>query len=66
MRVSSSSYICGVNGLAYYERVHRPRTIENIIKRINEEYGGVDAYVKGDIGLTDEDIATIRKNLLIS
>jgi len=42
-----------------------PQTIENIMKRINEEYGGVEAYVKGDIGLTDEDIAAIRKNLLI-
>jgi len=35
------------------------------MKRIDEEYGGVEPYVKGDIGLTDEDIAAIRKNLLI-
>ncbi|KLO11877.1 hypothetical protein SCHPADRAFT_998569 [Schizopora paradoxa] len=43
-----------------------PRTIENIMKRINEEYGGVESYVKGDIGLTDEDIAAIRRSLLVS
>lgn len=35
------------------------------LKMLDERYGGVESYVKNVVGLTDDDIATIRKNFLV-
>ena len=40
---------------------------ENFIKaldRLDQEYGSLDAYLKGPMGLTDEDIQTLRARYL--
>lgn len=31
---------------------------------LEEKYGGVEEYLKGVVQLTDEDISTIRSNIL--
>ncbi len=35
------------------------------LQMLNERYGGVEQYLKIVVGLTDEDIATIRKNFRV-
>lgn len=40
---------------------------DNFVKaldRIDREYGSLEAYMKGPIGLTDEDIQTLRGRYL--
>ena len=32
---------------------------------VDESYGGVEGYLKGYVGLSDEDIDAIRRNLLV-
>jgi len=32
---------------------------------LGEKYGGVEEYLKGVVQLTDEDISTIRSNILV-
>ena len=42
---------------------------ENFIKALNtleEQYGSMEAYLKGPIGLTDEDIQTLRERYLVA
>jgi len=36
------------------------------LKLVEEKYNGVEAYVKKYVNLDDDDIAAIRKNILIS
>jgi hypothetical protein len=31
---------------------------------LEEKYGGVEGYLKGVVQLTDEDVSTIRSNIL--
>ena len=31
---------------------------------LEEKYGGVEGYLKGIVQLTDEDVSTIRSNIL--
>lgn len=33
---------------------------------LEEKYGGVEAYIKSHTGLTDEDLKTIRSNLIVA
>lgn len=35
------------------------------LKLIEEKYGGVENYLRTYVYLTDDDISTIRKNLLV-
>ena len=44
----------------------REETMQAFIKLLEERYGGVEGYVRGMCGLTDQDITTIRQNLLVS
>jgi hypothetical protein len=40
---------------------------ENFVKaldRLDQEYGSMEAYLKGPMGLTDEDIQTLRDRYL--
>ena len=34
-----------------------------LLAAIDEKYGGVEAYVKNDLGFSSEDVANIRTNL---
>ncbi|KAI9068474.1 hypothetical protein FKP32DRAFT_1663747 [Trametes sanguinea] len=43
----------------------RAETMVAFLKMLDERYGGVENYVKNVVGLTDDDIATIRKNFLV-
>ncbi|KAI0638416.1 protein-tyrosine phosphatase-like protein [Trametes polyzona] len=43
----------------------RAETMLAFLQLLQERYGGVEAYVKNVVGLTEEDIATIRKNFLV-
>jgi len=40
-------------------------TMQAFLKHFDEKYGGVDDYVKRYVGFCDEEIATIKRNLLI-
>ncbi|KAI0258590.1 protein-tyrosine phosphatase-like protein [Gloeopeniophorella convolvens] len=42
----------------------REETMQAFIQLINERYGGVEEYARRICGLTDDDIATIRRNFL--
>lgn len=35
------------------------------LQMLQTRYGGVEGYLKNVVGLTDDDIATIRKNFLV-
>ena len=35
------------------------------LKMLQERYGGVEMYFKDTVGLTDDDIATIRRNFVV-
>lgn len=43
----------------------RHETMTAFLDLIDEKYGGVEEYVKKFVGLTDEDISTIRNNFLV-
>jgi len=43
----------------------REETMQAFIIMLDERYGGVEEYVRHMCGLTDQDIATIRQNLLV-
>ncbi|KAN0140336.1 tyrosine-protein phosphatase [Lactarius tabidus] len=43
----------------------REETMQAFIKMLDERYGGVKEYVRRMCGLTDQDISTIRQNLLV-
>ncbi|KAI0080790.1 hypothetical protein K474DRAFT_1636729 [Panus rudis PR-1116 ss-1] len=43
----------------------RPETMLAFLKHLEDHYGGVEAYLKEYVKLTDEDIETIRQNLII-
>jgi len=43
----------------------RPETMLAFLQLLQEKYGGVEEYLKRHAQLTDEDIATIRRNLLV-
>jgi hypothetical protein len=52
--------------LPYAQDLGREETMQAFIKLLEERYGGVKEYVRGMCGLSDEDITTIRQNLLVS
>lgn len=35
------------------------------LQRIEEQYGGAEEYLRKYVGLTDEDIITLRRTLLV-
>ena len=35
------------------------------LRMLEDRYGGVEQYLKNVVGLTDDDIATIRRNFLV-
>ncbi|KAL9713129.1 hypothetical protein Ac2012v2_004370 [Leucoagaricus gongylophorus] len=44
----------------------RHNTMTAFLKLVEEKYNGVEAYVKKYVNFNDDDIASIRKNILIS
>ncbi|KII95039.1 hypothetical protein PLICRDRAFT_48010 [Plicaturopsis crispa FD-325 SS-3] len=43
----------------------RPETMIAFLRLLEEKYGGVDGYLKKYVGFGDEDIAIIRRNILV-
>ncbi len=43
----------------------RAETMVAFLQMLQTRYGGVEGYLKNVVGLTDDDIATIRKNFLV-
>ncbi|KAI9000781.1 protein-tyrosine phosphatase-like protein [Trametes punicea] len=43
----------------------RAETMYSFLRMLADRYGGVEAYLKNVVGLTDDDIAIIRKNFLV-
>ncbi|KAH9943222.1 protein-tyrosine phosphatase-like protein [Epithele typhae] len=41
----------------------RPETMVAFLQMLRDRYGGVEVYLRNTVGLTDEDVATIRRNL---
>lgn len=35
------------------------------LKHLDEKYGGAEGYIRDYVGLSDEDVATIKKNMMI-
>ena len=48
----------------YRQLSRRRETMLAFLNLLQEKYGGVRQYLKHHLGLTDEDIATIRSNIL--
>jgi len=44
----------------------RYETMHATLALVRDKYGGVEAYVKNFCGLTDDDISTVRSNLVVS
>lgn len=43
----------------------RPEAMLGTLALIRREYGGAEAFVKGQCGLSDEEIGRIRRNLVV-
>lgn len=52
-------------GLLDADELGREETMQAFVVVLDEKYGGVNEYVRRMCDLTDQDIATIRQNLLI-
>lgn len=50
--------------LVLADQLGREETMQAFVKMLGERYGGVKEYVRRTCGLTDQDIAIIRQNLL--
>ena len=40
-------------------------TMQSFLKYFQEKYGGAEAYIRRYVGLTDDEIATIKRHILI-
>jgi hypothetical protein len=40
-------------------------TMQAFLEYFDENYGGAEEYIRRHVGLSDEDIATIKNNILI-
>ena len=45
---------------------HRSETMIAFLQLLGEKYGGVESYLKTHVGITDEEIHIIRRNILPS
>lgn len=43
----------------------RHGTMQSFLKYFQEKYGGAEAYIRRYVGLTDDEIATIKRHILI-
>jgi Tyrosine phosphatase family len=59
-----SSRFVQYSSLVLSDQLDRKETMQAFITMLNERYGGVEEYVRRTCGLTDQDIAIIRQNLL--
>jgi hypothetical protein len=39
--------------------------MQSFLKYFQEKYGGAETYIRGYVGLTDREIATIKRHILI-
>jgi protein-tyrosine phosphatase len=44
----------------------RPALIEHALEFIDDEFGSLDQYLRGPVGLTDEEMESIRCNMLVT
>lgn len=45
--------------------VQSAETMQAFLKYFHEKYGGAEEYVRRYVGMTDEDIAIIKRNTLL-
>jgi len=43
----------------------RHETMQSFLKYLQEKYGGAEEYIRRYVGLTDDEIATIKRHILI-
>ncbi|EGO02003.1 hypothetical protein SERLA73DRAFT_71160 [Serpula lacrymans var. lacrymans S7.3] len=65
-RLSKEPLFASNNEAALNMLTSRFETMEAFLTLLDKKYGGVDEYAKRYLGLTQEDLATIRKNLVVS
>ncbi|KAF5358989.1 hypothetical protein D9758_004831 [Tetrapyrgos nigripes] len=65
-RLSKEPLFASNNEAALNMFTCRPETMTAFLELLRDRYGGVEEYVKKYCSLTDEDIVTIRANLLTS
>jgi len=63
-RLSQEPLFASNNEAALNMLTCRYETMEAFLKHFDYAYGGTEAYLKKYVGLTDEDIATIKHNIL--
>ncbi|KAI0776215.1 protein-tyrosine phosphatase-like protein [Trametes elegans] len=64
-RLSKVPYFASNSEAALNMFSSRAETMLAFLHLLEDRYGGVEAYLKNYVGLTDNDIAAIRKNFLI-
>ncbi|KIM46439.1 hypothetical protein M413DRAFT_17086 [Hebeloma cylindrosporum] len=64
-RLSKEPLFASNNEAALNMFTCRHETMQAFLEHFDEKYGGVDEYVRRYVGLSDEEIAIIKRNLLI-
>ncbi|KAF8165595.1 protein-tyrosine phosphatase-like protein [Crassisporium funariophilum] len=64
-RLSKEPLFASNNEAALNMFTCRHETMQAFLKHLDEKYGGVEEYIKRYVGLTDEEITTIKSNILI-
>jgi len=64
-RLSKEPLFASNNEAALNMFTCRHETMQAFLEHFDEKYGGVDEYVKRYVGFSDEEIAIIKRNLLI-
>jgi len=64
-RLSKEPLFASNNEAALNMFTCRHETMSAFLKYFEEKYGGVESYIKRYIGLSDEDLDTVRNNILI-
>ncbi|CAA7260109.1 unnamed protein product [Cyclocybe aegerita] len=64
-RLSKEPLFASNNEAALNMFTCRHETMQAFLVHFDEKYGGVDNYVKHYVGLSDEEIATIKRNMLV-
>ncbi|KAF9057899.1 protein-tyrosine phosphatase-like protein [Panaeolus papilionaceus] len=64
-RLSKEPLFASNNEAALNMFTCRHETMQAFLKHLDEKYGGAEGYIRDYVGLSDEDAATIKKNMTI-
>jgi len=64
-RLSKEPIFASDNDAALNMFTCRHETMQAFLEHLDSEYGGVEEYVRRYVGLSDKDIATIKRNILV-